>query len=99
MQEPGFSYESPSAFVDCGIREPAFGLFQVLGVFLAVYPMFTKVAQFIKDVQLEMGKVTWPTRDELIASTTIVLVVSLALSVFIFAVDFVLSLVRRFVMS
>jgi preprotein translocase subunit SecE len=61
--------------------------------------MFVKVAQFIKDVQLEMGKVTWPTRDELIASTTIVLVVSLALSVFIFAVDFVLSLVRRFVMS
>jgi preprotein translocase subunit SecE len=61
--------------------------------------MFAKVAQFIKDVQLEMGKVTWPTRDELIASTTIVLVVSLALSVFIFAVDFVLSLVRRFVMS
>jgi preprotein translocase subunit SecE len=61
--------------------------------------MFAKVAQFIKDVQLEMGKVTWPTRDELIASTTIVLVVSLALSIFIFAVDFVLSLVRRFVMS
>ena len=46
-----------------------------------------------------MGKVTWPTRDELIASTTIVLVVSLALSMFIFAVDFVLSLVRRFGMS
>ena len=61
--------------------------------------MFAKVAQFIKDVQLEMGKVTWPTRDELIASTTIVLVVSLVLSVFIFAADFVLSLVRRFVMS
>ncbi len=61
--------------------------------------MFAKVAQFIKDVQLEMGKVTWPTREELIASTTIVLVVSLALSLFIFAVDFVLSLVRRFVMS
>ena len=61
--------------------------------------MFAKVAQFIKDVQLEMGKVTWPTRDELIASTTIVLVVSLALSMFIFAVDFVLSLVRRFGMS
>ncbi|MCY3764606.1 MAG: preprotein translocase subunit SecE [Gemmatimonadetes bacterium] len=61
--------------------------------------MFAKVAQFIKDVQLEMGKVTWPTRDELIASTTIVLVVSLALSLFIFAVDFVLSLVRRFGMS
>jgi preprotein translocase subunit SecE len=61
--------------------------------------MFAKVAQLIKDVQLEMGKVTWPTRDELIASTNIVLVVSLALSVFIFFVDFVLSLVRRFAMG
>ncbi len=61
--------------------------------------MFAKVAQLIKDVQFEMGKVTWPTRDELIASTNIVLVVSLVLSVFIFAVDFVLSLVRRFLMS
>ena len=75
------------------------GRIRCWGVFLAVYPMFAKVAQFIKDVQLEMGKVTWPTRDELIASTTIVLVVSLVLSVFIFAADFVLSLVRRFVMS
>ena len=75
------------------------GCFRCWGVILAVSLMFVKVAQFIKDVQLEMGKVTWPTRDELIASTTIVLVVSLVLSVFIFAVDFVLSLVRRFVMS
>lgn len=78
---------------------PLPGCFRCWGVSLAVYPMFAKVAQFIKDVQLEMGKVTWPTREELIASTTIVLVVSLALSLFIFAVDFVLSLVRRFVMS
>jgi preprotein translocase subunit SecE len=54
-------------------------------------PMFGKIAQFIRDVRSEMGKVTWPTRDELSASTTIVLVVSLALAVFIFIADFILS--------
>lgn len=53
--------------------------------------MFGKLSQLIKDVRSEMGKVTWPTRDELSASTTIVLVVSLALAVFIFVADFVLS--------
>lgn len=53
--------------------------------------MIGKISQFVKDVKLEMNKVTWPTRDELTASTTIVLVVSLALAVFIFVADFLLS--------
>ena len=53
--------------------------------------MIGKISQFVKDVKLEMNKVTWPTRDELSASTTIVLVVSLVLAVFIFIADFLLS--------
>ena len=53
--------------------------------------MIRKISQFVKDVKLEMNKVTWPTRDELTASTTIVLVVSLVLAVFIFVADFLLS--------
>ena len=53
--------------------------------------MFGKIAQFVRDVRSEMGKVTWPTREELSASTTIVLVVSLALAIFIFVADFILS--------
>ncbi|MBB31567.1 MAG: preprotein translocase subunit SecE [Gemmatimonadetes bacterium] len=53
--------------------------------------MIGKISQFVKDVKLEMNKVTWPTRDELTASTTIVLVVALALAVFIFVADFLLS--------
>ncbi len=53
--------------------------------------MIGKISQFVKDVKLEMNKVTWPTRDELTASTTIVLVVSLALAIFIFVADFLLS--------
>ncbi len=53
--------------------------------------MFGKIAQFIQEVQSEMGKVTWPTRDELKSSTTIVLALSVTLAVFIFVVDYILA--------
>jgi len=45
-----------------------------------------------------MGKVTWPTRDELTASTTIVLVVSLSLALFIYVVDSVLSTLMNLIL-
>jgi len=53
--------------------------------------MFGKVSQFIQEVQSEMGKVTWPTRDELKSSTAIVLALSVVLAIFIFAVDYLLA--------
>ena len=55
--------------------------------------MFRKIPQLLREVRTEMGKVTWPTRDELTSSTTIVLVVSLVLALFIFVVDQILSFV------
>jgi preprotein translocase subunit SecE len=57
--------------------------------------MFRRIAQFVREVRAEMGKVTWPTRDELTSSTTIVLFVSLALAVFIFFADAILSFVMN----
>ncbi len=53
--------------------------------------MFQKISQFVSEVQVEMGKVTWPTRDELQTSTLIVLGVSFALALFIFVVDYILA--------
>ena len=32
------------------------------------------IAKFMRDVRVEMGKVTWPTRDDLVQSTVVVLV-------------------------
>lgn len=58
------------------------------GIFIL---MFEKVKQFIKEVRFELTKVTWTTRQELIYSTIIVIVVSLVLAVFVGAVDVVLS--------
>jgi preprotein translocase subunit SecE len=53
--------------------------------------MFEKIKQFLKEVRYELTKVTWTTREELIYSTIIVIVVSVVLAIFIGAVDVVLS--------
>ncbi len=56
---------------------------------------FDKVKIYIKEVRLEMSKVTWPTRAELKDSTVVVIISCLVISIFIGAVDWVLySLVR-----
>ena len=61
--------------------------------------MFQKIPQLLKEVRMEMGKVTWPTRDELTSSTTIVLMVSLAFAIFIFFVDQILSFVMSRILA
>ena len=53
--------------------------------------MLRKSVQYLKEVQGEIAKVTWPTREELSTSTAVVLAVTLALALFIFVADFVLS--------
>ena len=53
--------------------------------------IFSKIAQFITEVKVEMQKVSWSTREELIGSTTVVIVSTLLLAIFIGMVDIVLS--------
>ncbi|OGC02522.1 preprotein translocase subunit SecE [candidate division KSB1 bacterium RBG_16_48_16] len=53
--------------------------------------MFQKVTKFLRDVNNEMAKVSWPSRNELKGQTIIVIVVSLFFAVFIFGVDHLLS--------
>ena len=49
------------------------------------------ISDYIRDVRVEMSKVTWPTRDELRESTVVVLVMVLIMTVFIGIVDWILS--------
>ena len=60
--------------------------------------MIGKVRNFLGEVRAEMKKVTWSTREELIGSTTVVLVTMFFLSSFIGVADFVLSYVLAVVM-
>ncbi len=53
--------------------------------------MFKKIAKFLNDVKVELSKVSWPTRSELINSTMIVAVVSILFTIYIFGVDNVLA--------
>ncbi|MBP7055476.1 MAG: preprotein translocase subunit SecE [Candidatus Omnitrophica bacterium] len=61
--------------------------------------MANKVANFFKEIKLEMSKVAWPTRQELIGSTAVVLISLAILSVFIGVCDVVLSTVVNIIMA
>jgi preprotein translocase subunit SecE len=53
--------------------------------------IFEKIANFITEVKVEMQKVSWSSKDELIGSTTVVIISTLLLAMFIGMVDVVLS--------
>ncbi len=50
-----------------------------------------KIREFIESVQNEFKKVTWPTQQELIDNTIIVVVFTIVVAAFIFGVDQVYS--------
>jgi preprotein translocase subunit SecE len=54
--------------------------------------MIRKIFSYFTDVKVEMSKVSWPTRKDLIESTRLVLIMSLILSIMVFITDRVLSL-------
>jgi len=61
--------------------------------------MANKVVGFFNDIKLEMAKVSWPTKDELIGSTVIVIVSLAILSFFIGVCDVALSKIVNIIMT
>ncbi len=55
--------------------------------------VFEKFQKFFKEVIAELRKVTWPTKQELIGSTIVTIVVSLVVAVFIGIVDRILAMI------
>ena len=51
----------------------------------------TRIREFVQEVLAEFRKVTWPSRQELINSTTIVIVVTVVLAFFLGVVDISLT--------
>ena len=54
------------------------------------------LTDYIRETRAELRKVVWPTRDEAINLTTIVVVTILVMSVFFGTVDFLLTALFRF---
>ena len=55
--------------------------------------MWDKLKYFVIDVRAEFGKVSWPTREDLVSSTGVVLVFSAVFAVFIGMFDLIISFV------
>ncbi len=53
--------------------------------------MIKKIKDFFKEVKIEIKKVVFPSKDELIGSTWVVIIVVLIISVFLGIVDLGLS--------
>jgi preprotein translocase subunit SecE len=53
----------------------------------------SRTRDFLVGVREEMKKVTWPTRDELIKATRMIVVLSIALGVVIGLMDWLLQLI------
>lgn len=55
--------------------------------------MFQKFMKFIRDVRAEMHSVSWPSKADLTEGTTVVIVMSVIVAVFLSLVDVMFRLV------
>ncbi|MEM7047791.1 MAG: preprotein translocase subunit SecE [Pseudomonadota bacterium] len=59
----------------------------------------TSVAQFVRQIRQEISKVTWPTRRDVTATTIMVFLFVLVMSVFFLLVDQAISFIVRTLLS
>lgn len=57
-----------------------------------------RFTQFYRETTAELRKVVWPTRDEAIRLTGIVIAVVIAMSIFLGAVDYILTQIMRLIL-
>ena len=60
--------------------------------------MFAKASQFLTNVKGELKKVTWPTKKETFSSSKVVIVLVLAVAVFLWVVDTILSMAIHYIL-
>ncbi len=61
--------------------------------------MFNRIITFLKEVKIELKKVTWPTRQETIRFTLLVIGVSAGVAIFLGGLDFLFTfLMSKFVL-
>jgi preprotein translocase subunit SecE len=61
--------------------------------------MFGKTANFFRETKQELNKVTWPSRNELLQATAVVILASFILGAFITCVDFLISNLVRILLG
>ena len=56
---------------------------------------FGRARRFLSDVRGELGRVTWPTRREVYATTLVVILTSMLFGLYLWGVDLMLSAIMR----
>lgn len=57
------------------------------------------VVNFLKEVKEELGKVVWPSREQTIRYTVLVIIVAVAVGLFLGGLDFILTKLTAFLLS
>jgi preprotein translocase subunit SecE len=58
-----------------------------------------KIMTFFESVKIELGKVTWPTRKETVATTSVVVLIVFLISLYLGACDIVLAKLMRLILG
>lgn len=58
-----------------------------------------KIVRFLKEAKVELKKVTWPTPKQTLASTSVVIIVVIIVSIYLGIVDFGVAKAIRFVLG
>jgi len=93
--QPSFGVLSDAAVtVDSGNRTKGWDMTAVVE---RVQTLWGSTVQFLREVRVELKKVTWPQRNEIIGSTAVVIVASFVVSFFLGFVDLVIQKLLTFV--
>ena len=61
--------------------------------------MVKKIKEFVNDVVKEMKKVSWPSKEQLKESTTVVIVTTLIITTIVFVIDKAMELLVGIIFS
>lgn len=61
--------------------------------------MLNNAKNFFEEVKIELGKVTWPTRKETVATTWVVIAIVVIISLYLGACDVVLAKLMRLILA
>ena len=59
----------------------------------------SRVITFFRDVNLELKRVTWPNKEQIISATAVVIVATLIISAYLGLVDALLAKILQFVLK
>ncbi|MCX6094503.1 MAG: preprotein translocase subunit SecE [Candidatus Bipolaricaulota bacterium] len=59
--------------------------------------MIERMVNYLKGVRQEVARVSWPTRNEVVSLTALILLLTVVLTLYIWGVDGVIGLILRYV--